>query len=59
MTEHDQTTRVLVCAECATEAPLGAVGWRGLLAVGDKDAADVLEVAVYCPTCAAMEFGWP
>jgi hypothetical protein len=59
MTESDQTTHVLVCAECAAAAPPGAVGWRGVLAVGDEDAKDVLEVAVYCPTYAAMEFGWP
>ena len=25
----------------------------------DEDAEDVEGVAVYCPTCAAMEFGWP
>ena len=59
MTEREQTEHVLVCVECAAEAPPGAVGWRAVLAVGDEDAEDVLEVAVYCPTCAAMEFGWP
>lgn len=59
MTEREQTEHVLVCVECAAEAPPGAVGWRAVLAVGDEDTEDVLEVAVYCPTCAAMEFGWP
>ena len=57
MTEPDQTTHVLVCAECVTEAPPGAVGWRGVLAVGDEDAEDAQEVAVYCLACAAREFG--
>ena len=58
MTEREQTEYVLVCVECAAEAPPSAVGWRAVLAVGDED-TEVPEVAVYCPTCAAMEFGWP
>ena len=34
------------------------VGWRALFTVGDEDAKDVAEeVAVYCPECAAREFG--
>jgi hypothetical protein len=40
----------LLCAECAALSPPGAVGWRADL-VGDED------VAVYCPECAAREFG--
>jgi len=36
--------------------PPGAVGWRGVLTVGDEDADDDEEVAVYCPECAAREF---
>jgi hypothetical protein len=34
----------------------GALGWRALLTVGDEDAEDAEEVAVYCPACAAREF---
>jgi hypothetical protein len=48
----------LVCIECRAEAPPDAPGWRAYLTVGDEDAEDIEEVAVYCPTCAAMEFGW-
>jgi hypothetical protein len=29
----------------------------GVLAVGDEDAEDEEEVAVFCPTCAGREFG--
>ena len=43
--------------ECGRIAPPGAVGWRALLTVGDEDAEDIEEVAVYCPECAAREFG--
>jgi hypothetical protein len=52
MTEHDQTTHALVCVECAAEAPPGGVGWRAMLTVGDEDAEDAEDVAVYCPACA-------
>jgi hypothetical protein len=41
------------------EAPQCAVGWRALLTVGDEDAEDEEQVAVYCPECAAREFGGP
>ena len=30
-----------------------------VLTVGDEDAEDIEEVAVYCPACAAREFGGP
>ena len=33
-------------------------GWRAYL-TGDEDAEDAEEVAVYCPACAAREFGGP
>jgi rubredoxin len=59
MTEREQIDHVLVCPECAAEAPPGAVGWHAVLTVGDEDAEDVEEVAVYCPECAAREFGGP
>ncbi len=59
MTEREQTEHVLVCVECAGEAPPSAVGWRAVLVVDDEDSDGALGVAVYCPTCAAMEYGWP
>ena len=59
MTERAQTEHVLVCVECASEAPPGAVGWRAVLTVGNEDAEEIEEVATYCPTCAALEIGWP
>ena len=30
---------------------------RAVLTVGDEDEEDVEEVAVFCPECAAREFG--
>jgi hypothetical protein len=55
MTERNQTKCVLVCVECAAEAPPDALGWQAYLTVGDEDAEDHEEVAVYCPACAAQE----
>ena len=58
MTEREQTEHALVCVECAAEAPSGAVGWLAYLTVGNEDAEEIEEVAVYCPVCAARrEFG--
>ena len=53
---REETSHALVCEECAAEAPTGAVGWRAYLTVGDEDAEDAEQVAVYCPACAAREF---
>jgi hypothetical protein len=50
-------TRNLVCVDCAATTTDGHGGWRGLLTVGDEDAEDALEVAVFWPACAAREFG--
>jgi hypothetical protein len=55
----EHTTGPLVCAECGGASPPDARDWRALLTVGDEDAEDVEEVAVYCPECAAREFGGP
>ena len=49
MTGREQTEHVLVCVECATDAPPGAVAWKAYLTVGDEDAEEVEEVAVYLP----------
>jgi hypothetical protein len=41
----------LECVECGrTSPPAEPAGWRAYLTVDD-------EVAVYCPDCAAREFG--
>ena len=57
--EREQAEHLLVCAECATEAPPGAFGWLACLGVGDEDAEEIEEVVVFCPECAAREFGGP
>jgi hypothetical protein len=49
----------LACTECRDPAPPGAVGWLAYLTLGDEDAEDVAEVAVYCPGCADREFDRP
>ena len=59
MTEREQTEHLLVCVECADEAPPGPVGWLACLIVGDEDAENIEGVAVFCPECAAREFGGP
>jgi hypothetical protein len=56
--EREQTEHLLVCAECASEAPPGAFGWLGCLIVGDEDTEDIEGVAMFCPECAARELGW-
>ena len=53
------TDGLLVCTQCATDAPPDAFGWQAHLTVGDDDAEDAEEVATYCPECAAREFGAP
>jgi hypothetical protein len=47
----------LICVECRAIAPPEVPGWRAFL-VGVHDELDDEEtVAVYCPECAAREFG--
>ena len=41
---------VLVCVECGRTSEGSARGWRALLTVDD-------EAAIFCPACAATEFG--
>ena len=59
MTQREQIDNRVRCVECTAEASPEAVGWRALLTVGDEDAEDVEEVAVYCPECTAREFNTP
>ena len=46
----ERLLNVLRCEECGVVSIDAAVGWRAYLTVDD-------EVAVYCPDCAAVEFG--
>ena len=55
---RDVTDTMLVCAACAAVTEDGT-GWKAMLTVGDEDAEDDEAVAVYCPECAAREFGGP
>lgn len=48
----------LICIEWV-ETSQDGVGWRALLTVGDEDAEDVEEVAIFCPACAEQEFNTP
>jgi hypothetical protein len=50
--EREQTQDVLTCVAVTEDA----TGWKAMLAVGNEDAEDVEEVAVYCSECAAREF---
>ena len=49
----------LTCIECDTSSDDRAEGWEAHLAGGVVHGIDTgeLEVAIYCPDCAAEEFG--
>ncbi|HSL64563.1 MAG TPA: hypothetical protein VK874_07880 [Gaiellaceae bacterium] len=47
----------LVCLECGRQADKQARGWRALIGGGYE--GEPREVGVYCPRCAAREFGDP
>ncbi len=52
---------MLRCEECGAVATDAAVGWRAYR-VFDPEEDDAPEVVIYCPVCAAHEFGlgsWP
>jgi hypothetical protein len=51
--DHEMPT--LVCTECGRFSDLRAEGWHAYLVDLDEDGHD--EVALYCPICAAREFG--
>lgn len=46
----------MVCQECRREADPDADGWRAFIA-DDPRTDEAAAVAVYCPGCAAREFG--
>jgi len=48
---------VLVCAECDRPWLDPAERWIADLMVGDEDNEEELETNVWCPDCAAREFG--
>ena len=52
MTDHP-----LTCAECGIEAPPDATGWRAYVVSVRDEMNDEEYVTVYCPECAAREFG--
>jgi hypothetical protein len=47
------TGQELACVECNRRSDPPAEGWRGVLAGFGGDE----EVGIYCPECAAREFG--
>jgi ribosomal protein L44E len=47
----------LECVECARAVSRFERGWRAFLAAMDPGAEEPVEVAIYCPECAAFEFG--
>ena len=44
----------LTCEECGREQAASERGWQAYLATDEDEPA---EVVVYCPDCAAREFG--
>lgn len=50
--------RLLRCAECGCWSDEDARGWAGVLGGGDEDDDDPELVYLYCPACAATEFGY-
>jgi hypothetical protein len=51
--QGDQAER-LICVECGREQGAGERGWRAYLTVDEEEPAEAI---VYCPDCAAREFG--
>jgi hypothetical protein len=47
----------LLCEECLEESDEQARGWVALLAE-DVDGLEPMSVAVFCPECARVEFGY-
>jgi hypothetical protein len=47
-------TKPLTCEECGRTQPAGERGWRAYLTTGEDEPAEAI---VYCPDCAAREFG--
>jgi hypothetical protein len=45
----------LRCAECGIQAEDDASDWKAYIGGGFE--GEPLEVAVFCPTCTAVEFG--
>jgi Zn finger protein HypA/HybF involved in hydrogenase expression len=48
-------TETLVCEECRRESEGSAEGWRSYLTAADEEEPET--AAIYCPACAAREFG--
>jgi hypothetical protein len=46
----------LTCTECGREQAAGERGWRAYPTTDEDEPA---EAVVYCPECAAREFGSP
>ena len=46
----------LTCIECGREQLAGERGWRSYLTTDEEEPVEAL---VYCPDCAADEFGAP
>ena len=54
MTKIDLAPRVLVCIECQAVSDERAKGWKAYLGGGFD--GDDIEVGVFCPNCAEIEF---
>lgn len=46
--------KAVTCVECGREQAVNERGWRAYLTVDEEEPA---EAVVYCPKCAAREFG--
>jgi hypothetical protein len=51
---NDDRAERLACVECGREQAGGERGWRAYLTTDEDEPAEAL---VYCPACAAREFG--
>lgn len=61
-TSHEARTgfdQVLVGDECGRLADEDAKGWRALLGADPDDDEDPVSTHIFCPECAAREFGDP
>jgi NUBPL iron-transfer P-loop NTPase len=53
----ERTQQPLVCAQCGRPWLDSTERWHSDIIVGDEDNEEQLEAAMFCPECAAREFG--
>jgi hypothetical protein len=56
--DRDRLGQSLLCEKCGAETDDAATGWIAHLPE-DVEGLEPMSVAVFCPECARVEFGYP